>query len=170
MTATSLPAILKSCWVWSYDYHPDRPLTDAERQACLDGKGVHVPTIPGTFIPVQNKSNDYLIDREAQKRGETFSGVAGFGMQDASLQESMGPIVDRSRENLVPTDYGIVLCRNRLRKAATDLAEKGIKPPGRDPEHMKVRSVAVVLDEGVDYVEACKEGLKSHTGKERVTV
>ena len=96
--------------------------------------------IPGTYRPAQNKDNDYQIDREAQKRGETYSGVFGFGMQDASLQESMGLIVDRSRENLVPTDYGIVMTRNKLRKAATELAEKGIMPTGRKPEHMKVRS------------------------------
>ena len=69
----------------------------------------------------------------------------------------MGPIVDRSRENLVPTDYGIVMTRNRLRKAATDLAEKGVMPTGREPEHMKVRSVAVVLEADEDYVGACKE-------------
>ena len=110
-----------------------------------------------------------MIDREAQKRGETFSGVMGFGMQDASLQESMGPIVDRSRENLVPTDYGIVMTRNKLRKAATDLAEKGIMPTGRKPEHMKIRSVAVVLDRDQDYVEACEEAFRTDTGKERVT-
>ena len=91
-------------------------------------------------------------------------------MQDASLQESMGPIVDRSRENLVPTDYGIVMTRNRLRKAATDLAEKGVMPTGREPEHMKVRSVAVVLEADEDYVGACKEAFKTDTGKERVTV
>ena len=159
-----------NCWTWSYDYHPDRPLTSEERQACLDGKGVHVELIPGTYRSVQNKDNDYLIDREAQKRGETYSGVMGFGMQDASLQESMGPIVDRSRENLVPTDYGIVMCRNRLRKAATDLRDKGIMPTGREPEHMKVRSVAIVLDPDQDYVEACEQAFKADTSRERVTV
>ena len=160
----------ETCWTWSYDYHPNRALTAAERQACLDGKGVHVATIPGTFIPVQNKGNNYMIDRAAQKRGETYSGVMGFGMQDASLQESMGPIVDRTRENLVPTDYGIVMTRNRLRRAARDLMEKGIMPPGRDPAHQKVRSIAVVLEPDVNYAEACKEDMRAAEGKIRATV
>jgi hypothetical protein len=111
-----------------------------------------------------------MIDREAQKRGETFSGVMGFAMQDASLQESMGPIVDRSRENLVPTDYGIVMTRNRLRRAARDLMEKGVMPPGRDPAHQKVRSIAVVLDPALNYAEACKTDMLAEKGKERVTV
>lgn len=158
------------CWTWSYDYHPNRPLTAEERQACLDGKGVHTENIPGTFRPVQNKENDYLIDREAQKRGETYSGVFGFGMQDASLQESMGFIVDRSRENLVQCDYGIVMTRNRLRKAATDLRDKGTMPPGRDPKHMKVRSISVVLDPESKYADACQDEMRAEEGKLRATV
>ena len=160
----------KYCWTWSYDYHPNRPLTGDERQACLDGKGVHTENIPGTFRPVQNKENDYLIDREAQKRGETYSGVFGFGMQDASLQESMGHIVDRTRENLVQPDYGIAMTRNRLRKAATELRDKGIMPPGRVPEHMKVRSIAVVLDPDLKYAEACQDEMMAEEGKLRATV
>jgi phthalate 4,5-dioxygenase oxygenase subunit len=160
----------ENCWTWSYDYHPTRPLSAEEREACLDGKGIHTKNIPGTYRPEQNKGNDYMMDREAQKRGETYSGVFGFGMQDASLQESMGPIVDRTRENLVQTDYGIVMTRNRLRKAATELMEKGILPPGRDPEHMKVRSIAVVLDTGLKYAEACQDEMQAEEGKLRATV
>ena len=160
----------ENCWTWSYDYHPERPLTAEERQACLDGKGVHSENIPGTFRPVQNKDNDYLMDREAQRRGETYSGIAGFAMQDSSLQESMGPIIDRSQENLVGTDYGIIMARNRLRKAAVDLRDKGILPPGRTPKHQKVRSVAVVLDPDLNYAEACQDAFVAEHGKERTTV
>ncbi len=110
------------------------------------------------------------MDREAQKRGETYSGIAGFAMQDASLQESMGPIVDRSRENLVATDYGIVMTRNRLRKAATELRDKGTLPPGRIAEHQKVRSVAVILDPDLNYAEACQDDMMAAEGKIRTTV
>ena len=96
----------ENCWVYTFDYHPVRPLTDDERQAMKDGYGVHSENIPGTYRPQANKDNDYLMDREAQRRGEHFSGVAGIAMQDASLQESMGPIVDRTKERLVPADSG----------------------------------------------------------------
>ncbi|MGE0747018.1 MAG: Rieske 2Fe-2S domain-containing protein [Rhodospirillales bacterium] len=160
----------ENCWTWSYDYHPDRPLTAAERQACMDGKGVHSENIPGTFRAVQNKDNDYLMDRAAQKRGETFSGVAGFAMQDASLQESMGPICDRTRENLVSTDYGIVMTRNRLRKAALALRDKGVMPPGRDPVEQKVRSVSILLDPALNYVDACQDAMRAEKGKVRTSV
>ena len=165
-----VPVDDENCWTWSYDYHPNRSLTDVERQACLDGKGVHAAIIPGTFRSVQNKDNDYLMDREAQKRGDTFSGIAGFAMQDGSLQESMGPIIDRSRENLVGTDYGIVMTRNRLRKAVTDLRDKGTEPPGRDVKHQKVRSVAVILDPELNYAEACQNDMMAAEGKMRTTV
>ena len=39
-------------------------------------------------------------------------------MQDAAIQESMGPIQDRTRENLVSTDNGVIMARQRLRKSA----------------------------------------------------
>ena len=52
-------------------------------------------------------------------------------MQDASLQESMGPIVDRSKENLVSTDNGIIMARHRLLRAVKALAEKGVSPARR---------------------------------------
>ena len=82
------------------------------------GAGIHVKYIPGTYIPLQNKHNEYLMDRNAQKAGLAFSGIEGIGMQDASLQESMGPIIDRSLEKLMPTDRGIVMARRRLLNAA----------------------------------------------------
>jgi len=43
-------------------------------------------------------------------------------MQDASIQESMGPIQDRTKENLVSTDNAIIMARLRLRKAAEAVA------------------------------------------------
>ena len=100
--------------------------------------------MPGTFRPLANKDNDYLMDRAAQKRGDTYSGVDGIAMQDASLQESMGPIVDRTKENLVSTDNGIIMARHRLMRAAKALAEKGTMPPGVDVAHQRVRSAAVI--------------------------
>ena len=47
-------------------------------------------------------------------------------MQDASLQENMGPIVDRTRENLVSTDNGIIMARHRLLRAVKAFTDKGL--------------------------------------------
>ena len=100
-----------------------------------------------------------LIDRAAQKAGRTFSGVEGIAMQDASLQESMGPIVDRTKENLVSTDNGIIMARHRLLRAVKALVDKGIVPPGVDPAHQKVRSAAIVLPPDVPFTEGARDAL-----------
>ena len=165
-----MPIDDRNCWAWSFDYHPVRALNDAELQAMRAGKGIHAATLPGTYRPVANKDNDYLVDREAQKSGRTFSGVEGIGMQDASLQESMGPIADRTRENLVATDNGIVMARMRLLKAARALADKGETPPGVDPAHHRVRSVAVILPPGRPFNEAVKEALTVRPGQPQASV
>ena len=158
-----IPIDDENCWTWSYDYHPIRKLKDSEVQAVRAGKGIHVQYVPGTFRPLQNKDNDYLIDRAAQKRGETYSGVMGFGMQDAAVQESMGPIVDRSKENLVSTDNGIIMMRHRLLRALKAM-EKGETPPGIDLAHQRVRSAAVVLPPDQPFKDAAKEALIAKPG------
>jgi len=93
-----------------------------------DGHGIHSRNIPGTYRPVQNRDNDYLMDRAAQKAGTRYSGIEGIAMQDASLQESMGPVQDRTREHLGPTDAGIVEFRKMLLANARAL-QGGLPPP-----------------------------------------
>jgi phenylpropionate dioxygenase-like ring-hydroxylating dioxygenase large terminal subunit len=165
-----IPIDDESCWAWSFDYHPVRALTQAEVQAMREGKGVHVEYVPGTYRPLANKDNDYLIDRAAQKAGVTYSGVAGIAMQDASIQESMGPIVDRTKENLVSTDNGIIMARHRLMKAARALAEKGAPPPGTDPATHRVRSASVILGPADVFKEAAREALLAAPGKAHASV
>jgi len=165
-----IPVDDESCWAWSFDYHPVRVLTGAEVQAMRDGHGIHVSYVPGTYVPAANKTNDYFMNRAAQKAGVTYSGVSGIAMQDASLQESMGPIVDRSRENLVSTDNGIIMARMRLLRASKALADKGVAPPGINPEHHKVRSAALVLPPDQPFKIAAADALRAVPGKAQVSV
>jgi phthalate 4,5-dioxygenase oxygenase subunit len=165
-----IPIDDENCWAWSFDYHPVRALTASERQAMIDGHGIHVRYVPGTYRPAANKDNDYLMDRAAQKAGHTYSGVEGIAMQDASLQESMGPIVDRAKENLVSTDNGIIMARHRLIKAARALAEKDVTPPGVDPEHQRVRSAAFVLPPDQAFKDAAKEDLMVRPGVRQTSI
>ena len=108
------------------------------------GRGIHCEYEPGTFRPRANKDNDYLIDRRAQKEKRAFSGVFGFSMQDASLQESMGPIQDLLREKLLPTDKAIAMARRMLVEAAENL-DTGIEPPALDATKQRVRAAGVLL-------------------------
>jgi phthalate 4,5-dioxygenase len=157
------------CWAWSINYHPTRALTQAELKAMKGGAGIHVKYIPGTFIPLANKANDYLMDRGAQKRGRNYSGVEGIAMQDASLQESMGAIQDRTKEHLCLTDKGIVATRSRLLRAAK--ANREGKPvPGLDPAAQRVRSCAIELPAGEHYREGARHGLFAPLDTDPVTV
>ncbi|MGH6995333.1 MAG: Rieske 2Fe-2S domain-containing protein [Stellaceae bacterium] len=165
-----IPIDDENCWAWSFDYHPTRALAKAEVAAMRDGHGVHVKYVPGTYRPRANKDNDYLMDRAAQKAGRSFSGVEGISMQDASLQESMGPIVDRSRENLVSTDNGIIMARNRLLAAIMALTEQGTVPPGVDPAHHHVRSAAVILPDAKAFLPAAAEALTARLGMPHASV
>jgi phthalate 4,5-dioxygenase oxygenase subunit len=165
-----IPIDDENCWAWSFDYHPVRALSAEELKAMRDGKGVHVATIPGTYLPLANKGNNYLMDRAAQKAGRAYSGIDGIGMQDASLQESMGPIADRTKENLSSTDNGIVMARIRLMKAAMALADKGTVPPGVDPAHHRVRSAAVILAPDRPFSQAAKDALTVRPGEPQTSV
>lgn len=165
-----IPIDDEHCWAWTFDYHPVRALTAAERQAMRDGKGVHAAILPGTYLPRANKGNDYLMDRPAQKKGLAYSGIEGIAMQDASLQESMGPIADRTQEHLTSTDSGIVKARMQLLKAARALEEKGEVPPGVDPAHHRVRSAAVILPPDEPFSEAAKDALMVQPGRPHASV
>ena len=109
------------------------------------GKGIHCEYEPGTFRPKANRDNDYLLDRRAQKDKRAYSGVLGIAMQDASLQESMGPVQDRENERLLPTDRAIVIARRMLYEAATGMAA-GAEPPALDTSKQRVRAAGVLLD------------------------
>ena len=67
-----------------------------------------------------------MLDRKLQKT-LSFTGIAGVSEQDAAIQDSQGPIQDRTREHLGPTDIGIVEFRKMVMAAARAL-QKGTAP------------------------------------------
>jgi len=149
----------ENCWTFSMNWHPTRALSESELAPMRAGKGIHCELIPGTFRPRANRDNDYLMDRGAQKEGRSYSGIEGISLQDASIQESVGVIQDRTRENLVSTDNGIIMARRRLIKAAQALAAKGVLPPAREPAQQRVRSASLVLPDNVAFKEGAREAL-----------
>ena len=162
-----IPIDDENCWTWSFDYRPNRALArDRARRPCATGRASMRSACPAPTRPIANKDNDYLMDRAAQKAGKTYSGVEGFAMQDASLQESMGPIIDRTKENLVSTDNGIIMARHRLMRAAKALVDKGVSPPGVEPAHQRVRSASVVLPPDQPFKDAARDAV--HRARRRV--
>jgi phenylpropionate dioxygenase-like ring-hydroxylating dioxygenase large terminal subunit len=109
----------------------------------------------GRFRLTAQASNDYLVDRDKQRSGESYTGMATIHLEDQAITESMGPILDRSSEHLGSSDTMVIRTRRRLLGAARALAEQGIAPPGAEqPRAYRVRSGSAFLPQGVDWVEA----------------
>jgi nitrite reductase/ring-hydroxylating ferredoxin subunit len=114
-----------TCWIFTYSWLPDRPLTNAEREKYASGLSLHA-AVDANYLPIRNIRNDYMIDRALQK-DESFTGITGVSEQDAAIQDSQGPIQDRTREHLGPTDLGIVEFRKLVMGAARGL-QQGLEP------------------------------------------
>ncbi|WP_137917464.1 aromatic ring-hydroxylating dioxygenase subunit alpha [Hydrogenophaga sp. 2FB] len=154
-----------SCWAWSINWQPNRPLSEEELDAMKAGMGIHVEyEAPGSFVPAANRENGYQMDRVAQKEHRAYSGVFGFSAQDYSLQESMGSIQNHEAERLLPTDKAIVMARRMLHEAALGL-EEGLMPPALDSSQQRVRPAGVLLPKEQSPVEWAREHLADSTEK-----
>jgi phthalate 4,5-dioxygenase oxygenase subunit len=160
----------ENCWTWSINYAPERPLTTEEVAAMDAGMGIHVEYIPGTFYPIANRENNFLIDRAAQRAKKSFSGVKGISMQDASLQESMGRIQDRTHERLGTSDAAIIAARRTLLRAAEALADAGTTPIGLEAEAQYIRSASLLIPKGVPFTEGAADALRAEPGKPFVSL
>ena len=102
-----------------------------------------------TFRSRRNRENNYLLDRRVQ-RTESFTGIDGVNVQDRAVQESMGSIVDRSREHLGPADRAVIQAR-RLLLQAIKTVEAGGTPPGVEPTYYTLRPAEAVLPRDTDW-------------------
>jgi len=105
-----------------------------------------------TTVRHRTRANDWLINREVQ-RTRTYTGIKGVNTQDLAVQESMGPIVDRSREHLGTTDKAIIAYRRLLLDLLKD-CQSGKEPSGIDPKpYWNVRSADIVIPKDVPWQE-----------------
>jgi len=84
----------------------------------------------GRWRLADNASNDWGMDRAAQRNNTIYSGINGIHLQDQAITESMGHIVDHDFEHLAPSDQMITHTRRRLLMAARALRDEGVLPPG----------------------------------------
>jgi phthalate 4,5-dioxygenase oxygenase subunit len=162
-----VPITDETCWVYTYAWNPDRPLDTEERARYRAGHGV-IAEVGPDYVPISNKHNDYRIDRAEQKH-RTFSGVRGVAEQDAMVQESQGPIADRTREHLTPTDAGVVRFRRLLLAGAKALAE-GDEPDA--PWHAAdytLRSGSWVVPDGTPFEQVMLQRFGDPIGRARST-
>jgi phenylpropionate dioxygenase-like ring-hydroxylating dioxygenase large terminal subunit len=145
--------------LYSVDFHPDRPLTEADLARSKDGRGIHTENIAGTDHAIRNRHNDYLIDRAQQASGESYTGMRGLGTQDCAIQESMGPIADRTAEHLLACDAAIVKIRRLLLQTLKDHAA-GNPLPGMRPESYRVRSIRYEAPRGAPFAPTVNERVR----------
>jgi phthalate 4,5-dioxygenase oxygenase subunit len=110
----------------------------------------------GRWRLAANESNDWRIDRAAQRNNTIYTGIESVHLQDQAVTESMGPILDHTLEHLAPSDLMITRTRRRLLTAARALRDKGIPPPGVDNADVfrDARGGYFLCDEGSGWQDA----------------
>jgi hypothetical protein len=141
-----------SCWIYTYCWQPERPFSNSDRAKFDSGFNVHAE-VDDSYVPLRNPRNDYLMDRRVQKH-DTFTGIEGVSEQDAAIQDSMGPIQDRTREHLGPTDVAIVEFRKLLMSSAHALQIGEEPKAAAAPSRYAVRAGGAVAgpDKNLDAV------------------
>lgn len=138
--------------LYCVDFQPDRPFTEEDLARETSWNGIHSENIPGTDRAIRNQDNDYLIDRALQASGESYTGMKGLGIQDCGIQESMGPIADRTNEHLGVSDTAIIQIRRLLLQTLKDHAA-GLPLPGLDPASYRVRSARFTVPNDASFAE-----------------
>jgi phenylpropionate dioxygenase-like ring-hydroxylating dioxygenase large terminal subunit len=135
----------ENCMVWNWHYSfGDEPLEDEERYN--EAAGPENVDESNNFRKRRNKDNNWMIDREMQ-RTKSFTGIRGVNTQDHAVQESMGPIMDRSIENLGPADRAVVVAR-KLLLDAIDAVGKGADPLGTGESYYPLRAMEKLIPPG----------------------
>ena len=160
---TLVPIDDHSHWMYTYGWNPDRPIGPEERAKLANGHGI-IAQVDEQYHGIRKRANDYLIDRNAQAN-ETFSGVRGLAEQDAMIQESQGPVADRTREHLTATDAAVVKFRRTVldgaRKAAA--GESISAPHHADLYHSRPGSWIVAS--GTSFEDVMRERFGDRLGR-----
>jgi phthalate 4,5-dioxygenase len=134
---------------WYYYLNPFGPVPDWYRFNALDRAGDDDDDFAADR---GSEATMWHQDRAAMKDGH-FSGLKkNFVYEDFIIEESMGPITDRSKEFLGSSDIVIVRTRRMLLKALEDHAA-GTMPFGLDDnlDYRAIRALAIRYPSGLDW-------------------
>jgi phthalate 4,5-dioxygenase len=110
-------------YMYNIKFDPARPLGELAQQPSLGPSD-------GDFGTDRNRANGWLQDRAAMRAGTSFTGITGIRNQDRAVQESMGPLYDRSKEHLGTSDVAIIRMRRLMLDSVGAFAERGAQPLG----------------------------------------
>ena len=164
---TQLPVDDHNCMRVGFSVRPDRPFTAGERQAA-SSQAALLQDPDNPKLRLKRMDNDYHQDRVAQKTTNP-PGVWPIPEQDYVVTETMGPIMDRTKEHLYHGDAAIIRLRQMLVSASRDL-EEGIEPPGMDGSiaYHKIRSEDIVIGPDDDPWLVATDAGESATRGERL--
>ena len=156
---TTIPVDDEHCHQFFITYNPHAPFT-AE-----DISGIWYDTDPNAddiAANIPHSDQNWGQDREAMKQGH-FSGITNRHVfyEDFAVLESMGPIVDRTQENLTQIDATVIRARKHLIRSARAFAEEGAAPWGleRDAttDYAGIRTIAINIAAELDW-----QGIDGH--------
>jgi phenylpropionate dioxygenase-like ring-hydroxylating dioxygenase large terminal subunit len=150
----------QTCWVWTVSWNPDAPLSAEDWDAIHNETFVHAKVDPATFRPIRNADNEYKIDRAVQ-RDTTMTGIQSFASQDQAVQESMGPVVDRTRERLGTSDTAIIAMRRLLLQEVRALQQGTAPFAAHHADVYWVRSASIVLKRDIEVEAGCRSLLEA---------
>jgi phthalate 4,5-dioxygenase oxygenase subunit len=96
--------------------------------------------------------NMFLQDRQAMKLGD-FTGIKGIPTQDMAMWETMGPIVDRTKDRLGASDLAVVEFRKMMVDAARTMRSGGTAIGTTEPRipHAKLSSFEGIVPKTVNW-------------------
>jgi phthalate 4,5-dioxygenase oxygenase subunit len=150
---------------YHFKYCLDAPIPPEERARHEGWAGMRLGIdIDGTtFRPRATRNNTWLQDRAAMQRGESWSGLPGVAVEDFAVEESMGPIYDRTKEHLGSSDVAVIRMRRMMIDAARALADHGTPPPGlREPvvgdyRRLRAEEAMVPIDVPWESAMTCED-------------
>jgi hypothetical protein len=96
------------------------------------------------------------MERE-KARTQRFMGVPGFWLQDQAVQESMGPIYDRSQERLGTADTGIIQVRRHWMKSIQAVLDGEELPSPTRPDSYNVYGANLTLPRDLHWSEGAHD-------------
>ena len=102
------------------------------------------------YRKTRTRATNWLQDRAAMQRGESYSGITGVNNEDFAVQESMGRVYDRSKEHLGTSDVAVIRMRRLMLDSVRRFTTDGTLPLGlREPvryEKLRAEERTIPID------------------------
>jgi len=157
---------------YSFYWHPTKPIDAELAREHGERPGDSLGEYSGHVQAVANKSNDYLIDRQAQKdrqdvqrRDRHRAARCGLPRIDgAAIQDRVARAAGHERTRASSPRANV--CSPRRSRCR----DRGTTPPALNPEDQHVRSASVLLPKDVPFEQAIREAMIPGAGAPLVSV